>query len=123
MLLAAWAVLAVALVLRLWHIRHGLPDFLDEAIPLRRALGMSDAVTGDITWNPHFFHYPSLTLYLHLFVQRAVMQAGLLFGAFRNVADYTLRIWADPSMLAIPGRLLSVAFDVWRCGASRGSAE
>ena len=111
--LALWAIVAVALALRLWHIRHGLPDFLDEAIPLRRALALSDAVTGDIQWNPHFFHYPSLTIYLHLFLQRAVMQAGLVTGYFQGVPDYALRIWADPSLLAIPGRLLSVAFDVW----------
>lgn len=111
--LAIWGVLALALAIRLWHIRHGLPDFLDEAIPLRRALGMTDAISGEISWNPHFFHYPSLSIYLHLFLQHAVMRIGTLFGVFTGIPDYALRNSTDPSLLAIPGRLLSVAFDVW----------
>jgi hypothetical protein len=73
---------AVALILRLWHIHHGLPDFLDEALPLRTAFRMSDPVSGAIDWNPHRFHYPSLTFYLHLLVQRVTFAMSVLFDVW-----------------------------------------
>src|SRR5205814_6939273 len=75
-----------ALLLRLWHVRHGLPDFMEDAEPLRLALGLRDAATGVIDWNPHQFQHPSLPVYLHFFVQQAVFVAGRWIGAWHGYA-------------------------------------
>ena len=117
------AIVLGALLLRAWRVGHGLPDFLDEAIPLRRALDMTRWTTGAVDWNPRFFQYPTLTLYLHVLLQHTVYAAGRVAGAFAGYADYTLRSWADASWLAIPGRLLSVAFDLWTVWSTAAVAE
>jgi hypothetical protein len=39
--------------------------------------------TGRTDWNPHFFFYPSLSLYLHFFLQKVSAAAGMLTGATR----------------------------------------
>ena len=62
--LIACAVVLFAAALRSWRVTQGLPVFYEEAIPFRRALDMWTTVPG-IDWNPHFFHYPSLTLYFN----------------------------------------------------------
>jgi 4-amino-4-deoxy-L-arabinose transferase-like glycosyltransferase len=103
---------ALALFLRVWRIRQGLPDFLDEAIPFRRALRMWDPLTGAVDWNPHLFHYPSLTFYLHLAVQKLHYAAGAAAGLFHGAPDYLLAFETDPTPHALLARLLCVGFDV-----------
>src|SRR5580765_5855870 len=73
-------VLAVAAVVRLWHLGHGLPDLLEEAYPFRQALELWGWDTGRTDWNPHFFFYPSLSLYLHFLLQKAAVGMGMLTG-------------------------------------------
>ena len=75
----------MAAVLRLLRIHYGLPDFLEEAIPLRIALGMRNAATGHVDWNPHAFNYPSLSIYLHFVVQQLIWIAGRISGRYRIV--------------------------------------
>jgi dolichyl-phosphate-mannose-protein mannosyltransferase len=104
--MAAALVVAVGVALRLWHIGHGLPDFLDEAIPFKTALGMWVDVRR-IDWNPHFFNYPSLTIYLQLALQMGV----LALGPYAGTADFLLGYQIDPTPLVLPARLLGVAFD------------
>jgi len=120
--LGAAAVIALALGLRLWRITTGLPEFLDEALPFRHALGMWNEVTGAIDWNPHFFVYPSLSIYAFLFLQRAHLALGLALGWFQSPADYAIGMQVDPTAMVLPARLLCVALDVlmvflvWRIG-------
>src|SRR5262245_18437781 len=70
----------VALALRLWHIAHGLPDFVEEAIPLRRAFDMWGWRAGHADLNPHLFHYPSLSIYLQFALQHLHYWTGRLTG-------------------------------------------
>ena len=73
---ASWGILLLALGLRLWHLREGLPDFFEEAFPFRRAFEMAGWESGRADANPHAFHYPSLSFYLHMAVQQALYLAG-----------------------------------------------
>jgi hypothetical protein len=57
--------------------------------------------------DPHWFAYPSLTVYLQFTVQGAYF----LLAGFRSAADFVLSIGADPSVAVILGRLVSVAAD------------
>jgi len=101
----ACAVLAVSL--RAWRVGHGLPELTEEAFPFRHALALwgTGATAPDL--NPHWFLYPSLTIYLQLVVQWACLHAS----GFRTVQDFLLSLAADPSPAVIPGRLVSVAAD------------
>src|SRR5262249_54864596 len=90
-------IVALAVGLRLWRIATGLPDFLEEAIPFRLALGMRDAASGRIDWNPHYFNYPSLSIYLHFVVQQAAYAIGRLWGHYKSYADYLLTFTIDPT--------------------------
>src|ERR1051325_1559808 len=58
--LAGLAAVVATIVIRLARIRFGLPELLEEAMPLRLAMGMLGP-RGAIDWNPHAFNYPSLT--------------------------------------------------------------
>ena len=115
-------VVVCAIALRLWRVRFGLPDFLEEAIPFRIALTMMDVTTGAVDWNPHDFHYPSLGVYLHFAVQQVVFIAGLLFGVWRTWADYMVSYTIDPNPMVIAARGFGAACDallvvaVWRIG-------
>ena len=115
-------ILAVAAWLRIWHLGHGLPDFVEEAIPFKQALEMWTATGGGIDWNPHFFNYPSLSIYLHFLLQQAHFLAGRLTGAFASSADYHLAHAIDPTVHVLVARSLGVACDlvsiflVWRLG-------
>ncbi|HTK32046.1 MAG TPA: hypothetical protein VL332_08800 [Candidatus Saccharimonadaceae bacterium] len=101
----------VAVALRAWRIRLGLPDFLEEAIPLRVALGMTDPATGHVDWNPHFFNYPSLSIYLHFVVQKVAYLAGVATRTYANPADYRLAFDMNPTPMVVAARGFSIAVD------------
>jgi len=120
---AAGAVLVVgALVLRFWHLRFGLPDFFEEAIPFREALQMWGWETGRFDPNPHFFNYPTLTLYLHLLIQKGHYLVGSWLGVFAGPADFWFMQQTDPTDSVWLARCLGVMADgatmvaVWRLG-------
>ena len=100
---------ACAIALRLWHVRHGLPDFLEEAAPLRLALGLRDVASGAIDWNPHAFANPSFAVYLHFFVQQLVYAIGRGLGHWNTYADYRTLFAVDPSAMVIAARLVGIA--------------
>jgi len=109
---ALLGVLGLALVIRAIGVMSGLPDFMDEAVPLRLALAMRQPVTGAIDWNPHAFNYPSLSVYLHFMVQNAVYGVGRLVGVYTTWPDYLVAFWHDPSPMVIAARSLEIACDV-----------
>ncbi|MBI5708904.1 MAG: hypothetical protein HZC42_01145 [Candidatus Eisenbacteria bacterium] len=106
------AVIVLALVLRTFNVGWGLPSFLEEALPFRVALSMTDAVTGHVTLNPHFFNYPSLTCYLHLALTQCLYTVGHLARAYPSYADYLLAYYVDPSLMVLAARLLHVVADL-----------
>jgi tetratricopeptide (TPR) repeat protein len=105
-------VVALAFLLRMWHIAHGLPDFLEEALPFRLAIKMWGSATGRADLNPHDFHYPSLAIYLQFLVQQAGFTLGHVTGRYASTSDWLLSFVTDPSPMVIAGRLLEVAFDL-----------
>src|SRR5207248_9755081 len=84
------ALVALAVLLRVWHIRQGLPDFIEEAIPFKRAFEMWGWSTGHADLDPHLFHYPSFTFYLHFVLQKLHYAVGSLLGWFHARGDYFL---------------------------------
>src|SRR5207244_5897414 len=72
------AIALAALALRLHGIGWGLPEVFEEAYPFKAAWEMWGwGPQRGLDLNPHFFKYPSLTLYLQFLVQ------GILYVAMR----------------------------------------
>lgn len=105
-------VMAVAALLRIWHLGEGLPDFVDESFPFRRAFEMAGWESGRVDWNPHAFHYSSLAIYLQMALQGAFYLAGRIGGVFSSPADLFMAYQVDPGPLVLTGRLFGVACDL-----------
>lgn len=73
-------------VLRLIGIRHGLPGIYhpDEPIVVSRAVSL--VLNGD--FNPHFYHWPSLLMYILALQYEIIYLFGLIAGSFNNGEDY-----------------------------------
>ncbi|MFH1038933.1 MAG: glycosyltransferase family 39 protein [PVC group bacterium] len=95
------AILAFALVLRLWGIGFGLPGVYhpDEERIVHHALAFG---LGDL--NPHYFNYPSLPMYLLFFEYGAFYAFGRLVGVFAGVADLQALFFTDPTAFYLIGR-------------------
>ena len=104
-------VAALAVVLRVLRLGHGLPDVLDEDYPFRVALGMWHWDSGRVDWNPHFFVYPSLSIYLHLLIQKVAVAIGIGSGHYASAADYRLAFETDPTPMLLLARSFGVACD------------
>jgi len=125
--LALGAVLVLALALRLWGLRYGLPwlfYFHDEPQIVLRALRFG---TGDL--NPHFFIWPGILLLYGAFLAYGGWFAlGRLAGWWSGKAGFAAAYFRDPSAFYLLARLESVAFGVWgvwlaaRLGAAAYSA-
>jgi hypothetical protein len=110
-LLPLAAILALAAALRLWRLGHGLPDFVEEAIPLRRALEMGGwQAAPDL--NPRFFNYPSLVIYLQLLLVRIQIALGQSTGALASPADFWVLFQTDPSRPVMLARAIGMAADL-----------
>ena len=111
--------LAFALGLRVWRLGHGLPDFLEEAMPLRQAMKMWER-GGSL--DPDFFHYPSLTIYLNYLIIWVYTKISLGLGTAGNSADVWLMMKTDPSAVVLASRAVNILADlasvaaVWRIG-------
>ncbi len=100
--MAIGLIVAVAAVLRFWGLSGGIPSSLgvDEPQIMVRSLAM--VRSGD--FNPHFFDYPGLYLYLQAGVIIAKFLAGASSGAWwslSQVGDHDFYLW---------GRALTAAF-------------
>jgi hypothetical protein len=98
--LALVLLLAAALALRGMGVPYGFPLLVnsDEKPILAGAIGMLGS--GDP--NPHFFHYPSLYLYLQAAAFAVVYGVGKLAGAYAQLADL------KGLTLPVTGRVLTV---------------
>ena len=105
------ATLAAAFLLRLYGISWGLPDVYEEATPLREAWRMWGWGPGvGFDPYPHFFNYPSLTIYCHLLGQGVLYIGMRLSGAVHSTADFAALYTADPTSFLITGRLITALF-------------
>jgi len=95
-------ILVGSLLLNLWGTRYGLPDKLypDEGRIINHALafGMGD-------FNPHYFNYPALCMYLLFLLYGAYYFVGHLAGSFQSVADFQKMFFTDPSGFFLVGRI------------------
>jgi len=81
--LAVSLIVLGAAALRFWSLGAGLPYAVgvDEPQIMVRVVGMMK--TGD--FNPHFFDWPSLTMYVHLVVACATFLTGAMRGYWSNL--------------------------------------
>jgi hypothetical protein len=109
---ALLALAALALALRLWGIRYGLPwlfYFHDEPQVVLRALRFG---TGDL--NPHFFIWPAiLLLYAAFAAFGGLFVAGRLAGWWSGREGFAAAYFDDPSPFYLLPRLQTVAVGVW----------
>lgn len=93
--------LLLSLLLNLWGISYGLPDryYPDEGRIVNNALAFG---LGD--FNPHYFNYPALPMYLLFFLYGGYFALGRLAGLFASAADFQLLFFSDPSSFYLIGR-------------------
>jgi 4-amino-4-deoxy-L-arabinose transferase-like glycosyltransferase len=106
-------IIALAAALRLYGVSWGLPDVFEEAIPLREAWKMWGwGPNSGLDLNPHFFNYPSLTIYCQ-FAGQGVLYLGMrLWGAVDSTIEYAALYAADRTPFMIMGRLINILFGV-----------
>lgn len=100
-----WALLAclvVALGLRVWGVRFGLPElyYWDEPTVVNRAMRFG---TGD--FNPHYFYYPALYMYVLFAASGGYFVFGKVFGIHAGATDFAKQYFIDPSGVYVTARL------------------
>ena len=104
---ALLAIAAVGLLLRIWGLEFGLPNTNcrpDEGVLARKALA---AAGGE--FNPHFFNYPTLHVYLLAGVFGVYYCLGWLLGSFSTTREFLVQYFTDPSSIYVIGRAVTVA--------------
>lgn len=103
------AVMLLALALRLYALRWGLPDVHhpDELYILNRALAFAK---GDL--NPHNFLYPTLYFYALFAWEGLFFVLGRAIGLYGSLAAFEREFFADPSHVVIAGRALTATSGV-----------
>ena len=122
------ALFALALILRVARIGIDLPYIAHWDEPVNLGVSQRVFTSGDL--NPHFFNYPSLSIYIHAAGMIPVYIAGALTGTFSAPADLPTVItqaggitYAPLPSLFIVARLIAAAASllalwlIYRCGA------
>lgn len=105
------AILLLALAVRLYGLNWGLPNVYEEATPLRQAWDMWGwGPDRAFDPNPHFFNYPSLTIYLQFLAQAALFGVLFLTGTTRSALDFQVLYATDPTAFLLAGRTISLLF-------------
>lgn len=114
---AAVIVMAAAFSLRFWGISYGLPMILEEATPMREAYDIWVELShGNIDFNPYFFNYPSLTIYLQVILQGLAFLLQAIFGTGYSLKTFLWFHQLDPSLFVLIGRVSSMAFSAMTIG-------
>src|SRR6478672_5276770 len=102
--LALAAVLIVALALRLFGLRYGLPAVYnpDEVAIMSRALAFAK---GDL--NPHNFLYPSLYFYVLFAWEGLTAAVAVAVRAVDSFGAFQREFFLDPTRVFVAGRLLT----------------
>jgi len=107
--LKEWGIIGLlatlALAIRLYGIGWGLPEGYEEAIPFKRAWEMWGWAPGrHLDLNPHFFRYPTLTIYLQFLGQGLLYVLLHLFAGVASVLDFRLLYELDKTPFFLMGR-------------------
>ena len=109
--LAPFAVMALALALRLHGLRSGLPA-INDPDELMFQLGALKMLSGK-TLNPGWFGHPALiTMYALAVADVLVFLAGQLTGHFADVKAFGAAVYADPAVVMFPGRVIMMLFSL-----------
>lgn len=105
------AVLFVAAALRLQHIDFGLPALNDPDELMFEMGAIRILRTG--TLNPGWFGHPATTtMYVLALVDLIVFAAGYASGHFASPTAFADAVFADPTLVILPGRIVMAAFGV-----------
>lgn len=109
--IAMMAVLVLAAALRLRHIDFGLPALNDPDELMFEMGAIRMLRTG--TLNPGWFGHPATTtMYVLALVDLIVFGVGYVTGHFASPTAFADAVFADPTLVILPGRLLMAAFGV-----------
>jgi 4-amino-4-deoxy-L-arabinose transferase-like glycosyltransferase len=107
----AWLIMILAFVLRARGMSWGLPAILEEATPMREAVEIwRDLAAGRVDLNPHFFHYPSFSIYLQAVLQGAAYVVEKLTGPGYDLRAFLVFHQVDPTLFVHLGRASSAVF-------------
>jgi hypothetical protein len=113
-----FAILALALALRLATVRFGLPA-LNDPDEMMFELGALHMLRGP-TLDPGWFGHPATTtMYVLALVNLATFVVGHAAGWFASAPEFGALVYADPSWMILPGRVAMVLFavgTVWLTG-------
>ncbi len=95
-------ILLISLILNLWGISYGLPQKYspDEGRIVNHALAFG---LGD--FNPHYFNYPGLSMYLLFILYGGYYALGSLSGLFASSSEFQRLFFQDPSSFYLIGRV------------------
>jgi hypothetical protein len=109
--IAVVAVLFVAAALRLQHIDFGLPALNDPDELMFEMGAIRILRTG--TLNPGWFGHPATTtMYVLALVDLIVFAVGYVSGHFASPTAFADAVFADPTLVILPGRIVMAAFGV-----------
>ena len=102
-------ILLIGAVLRLYGFTGGLPAVTDSDEPLFVVIALKMLAGHGL--NPGWFGHPAtITFYCLVLVFGLAIGAGLLTGHYSSLHDFIARMYLDPSILFISGRLLIILF-------------
>ncbi len=103
------ALVALALVLRLRGIGHGLPMVYEEAYPFKKSWEMWGwGPKQQLDFNPHFFNYPTLYFYVQFLGQGLLYLVLKARGVVETALDYRVLYVLDKTNFYLLGRGISV---------------
>jgi hypothetical protein len=105
--LAAILLVGLALALRAVHLRWGFPEIYEEATPVREAVGFWGQPGRGLDLNPHFFKYPSFSLYLNFIVQSIGYLWLSISGSVQSLSDFRQLLSQDLPRAVLAGRWIS----------------
>jgi 4-amino-4-deoxy-L-arabinose transferase-like glycosyltransferase len=105
------SIVLLAALSRIYGVSWGLPDVYEEATPLRTAWEMWGwGPARHLDLNPHFFNYPSLTIYLQFLAQGILYLLLTLAGRIHSTIDFRVLYTTDPTAFLVMGRAVTILF-------------
>ncbi len=101
--------LVLAVGLRRYGLDWGLPEVFEEATPLKKAWDMWGWDRGGgVDLNPHFFNYPTFSIYLHFLLQGLLYLGLKVGGVITSTLDFQVMYLVDRTPIFLFGRMLSL---------------
>ncbi len=104
-------ILLGGIALRVWHVGWSLPEVFEEATPFRKAWAMWNWGKEGFDFNPHFFNYPALSIYVQWIAQAVHYGLGHVFGIYSDLTAFHGAYVANPTAFIVIARLVTICFD------------